>query len=61
MSSDMSLYLKGSQYSKVYFFYSTIFILHIVKGHPNTVEHELCIIIFNIQIKAIFLWCNYKT
>ena len=61
MSSDMSLYLKEVNIQKVYFFYSTIFILHIVKGHPSTVEHELCIIIFNIQIKAIFLWCNYKT
>lgn len=61
MSSDMSLYLKEVNIQKSISFIQRYLLRHIVKGHPSTVEHELCIIIFNIQIKAIFLWCNYKT
>lgn len=60
MSLDVSLYHKEVNIQKSISFIQR-YLFGIVKGHPSTVEHELCIIIFNIQIKAIFLWCNYKT
>lgn len=60
MSLDISLYHKEVNIQKSISFIQR-YLFGIVKGHPSIVEHELCIIIFNIQIKAIFLWCNYKT
>lgn len=57
MSLDMSLYLNEVNIQK-----SISFIQRYLFGILlRATHHELCILIFSIQIKAIFLWCNYKT